>query len=269
MEFRGWPRIHVLCRVARNERAGRDPGRKDRARRWRRYFTEKLGTFRALLVLLRDQCRNLTRGMAAATLEQEPDRRLVERFLAQRDEAAFEALTRRHGPMVYRVCWRVLQQPQDVEDAFQATFLVLARQPASIRKLASVASWLHGVARRVALKAKAHAVKAERRPSMPGSLAGPADETTWKELRTILDDELAQLPEKWRAPLILCYLEGRTQDEAAGQLTWSKNTLRRRLDEARTALGRRLRRRGIVGPATLAAALLSDCAVSAAVPGVC
>src|SRR5207253_2372202 len=111
-----------------------------------------------------------------------------------------------------------------------------------------------------------HAVKAAGPTNMRAREA-PADETTWKELRTVLDSELAKLPEKWRSPLILCYLEGRTQDEAAGRLAWSKNTLRRRLDEARTALGHRLRRRGIVWPATFAAAMLSDCVVSAALPG--
>lgn len=92
------------------------------------------------------------------------------------------------------------------------------------------------------------------------------DEVTWRELRTVLDEELARLPEKWRLPLILCYLEGRTQDEAAGQLGWSKNTLRRRLDEARSALGSRLSRRGVVWSAALSAALLSDCVASAALP---
>src|SRR5262249_60370003 len=92
------------------------------------------------------------------------------------------------------------------------------------------------------------------------------DDVTWKELRSALDAELGALPEKWRLPLILCYLEGRTQDEAASQLAWSKSTLRRRLDEARDALGRRLTGRGIVCPAALSAVLLSDCLASAA-PG--
>jgi RNA polymerase sigma factor (sigma-70 family) len=207
--------------------------------------------------------------MAAEALKDLSDRQLVERFLAGRDEAVFEAVLRRHGPMVYRVCWRVLRQDQDAEDAFQATFLLLAQKLRTVRKHASLASWLHGVARRVALKARAQAVtrhRHEQQASVSASL--PPDDVTWGELRPILDAELARLPGKWRLPLILCYLEGRTQEEAAGQLGWGKNTLRRRLDEARDALGRRLRRRGVVWPAALSAVLLSDCVTSAAlVPG--
>src|SRR5262249_59332872 len=99
--------------------------------------------------------RRLTREMAAETARDQPDRQLVERLLAGPDEAVFEAVVRRHGPMVYRVCWRVLQHEQDAEDAFQATFLILAQQLRTVRRHASLASWLHGVARRVALKAGA------------------------------------------------------------------------------------------------------------------
>lgn len=216
---------------------------------------------------LSDFFRRLTRGMAAETLDDHSDRQLVERALAGRDEAAFHAILQRHGPMVYRVCWRVLLCTQDTEDAFQATFLVLAQKLRTVRERASLASWLHGVARRVALKAKVQSAgwrRHEQDVSRPDTV--PADDVTWKELRSVLDAELSQLPEKWRLPLILCYLEGRTQDEAAGQLAWSKGTLRRRLEEARDALGRRLTRRGIVCPAALSAVLLSDC-LAAAVPG--
>jgi RNA polymerase sigma factor (sigma-70 family) len=210
--------------------------------------------------------RRLARGMKAETLGDQSDRELVERFLAARDEAAFEALLRRHAPMVYRVCWRVLQQEQDVEDAFQATFLLLAQKLQTVRKQASLGSWLHGVAHRVALKAKARAATRDRHERQAAaSRAVPADEVTWRELRVILDAELTRLPDRWRLPLILCYLESRTQDEAAEQLGWSKNTLRRRLEEAREALGRRLARGG-VGPAALSAVLLSDCASPAAPP---
>src|SRR5438105_10121481 len=106
--------------------------------------------------------RRLTREMAAETLGDQPDRKLVECLLGGRDDAAFEALVRRHGPMVYRVCWRVLQQAEDTEDAFQATFLVLARKLATVRKRHSLASWLHGVAHRVALDAKANAARRRR-----------------------------------------------------------------------------------------------------------
>ena len=210
--------------------------------------------------------RHLARGMAAQTMANLSDRQLVEQFLASRDDSVFEVIVRRHGPMVYRVCWRALQQEQDAEDALQATFLVLAQKLHTVRKHSSLASWLHGVAYRVALKAKAQAVSRQRHERAAStSRAVPPDELRWKELRVVLDAELAQLPEKWRLPLILCYLEGRTQEEAAGQLSCSEKTLRRRLDEARAALGRRLSRRGVIWPAALSAVLLSDCVAPAAV----
>src|SRR5262245_25992467 len=163
--------------------------------------------------------RQLTRKMAAEMLAEQSDRQLVEKALAGSDEAIFEAIMQRHGAMVYRVCWRVLRHDQDAEDAFQAAFLILARKLGSVRKHASLASWLHGVAFRVALKAKTQASRhrhQERQALTPQ--ATPPDDVTWRELRAVLDAELAQLPEKWRLPLILCYLEGRTQDEAAQQL---------------------------------------------------
>src|SRR5439155_4781018 len=135
--------------------------------------------------------------------------------------------------MVYRVCRRVLRHDQDAEDAFQATFLVLAGKLGSVRKHASLASWLHGVAHRVALQARDRDVTRrhhEQEAAIPEAL--PADGVPWGEVCEVLDAELGRLPEKWRRPVILCYLEGRTQDEAARLMGWSKNTLRTRLDEA-------------------------------------
>jgi RNA polymerase sigma factor (sigma-70 family) len=214
---------------------------------------------------LSDFLRRLTRGIAAEMLGAHSDRQLVKRMLGGGDEAAFQMIVHRHGPMVYRVCWRVLRHSQDAEDAFQATFLVLAQKLGTMRKYASLASWLHGVAHRVALKAKAQSAARRRREdqaALPDSL--PPDDVTWRELRSALDCELNRLPNKWRLPLILCYLEGRTQDESASQLGWSKSTLRRRLQEARAALGSRLKERGIVWPAALSAMLVSDCMTSAA-----
>jgi RNA polymerase sigma factor (sigma-70 family) len=206
--------------------------------------------------------------MAAETLRDQPDRLLVERFLGGRDVSAFEALVRRHGPMVYRVCWRVLQQEQDTEDCFQATFLVLAQRLRSVRKHASLASWLHGVAHRVALKARARAATRRRHEQNAAADKVLPDDVTWRELRAALDAELGRLPDHHRSPLILCYLEGRTQDEAARQLGWSQRTLRRRLAEGRAALGRRLRDGGLVPTAALSAVLLSDCVAPAALaPG--
>src|SRR5215470_16413516 len=194
--------------------------------------------------------RRLTRGMVAETLADQSDRELVERFLAGQDEAVFEAIVRRHGTMVYRVCWRVLQHAEDTEDSFQATFLVLAQKLRTVRKHASLASWLHGVAHRVALKAKAQAATRRRHEEqVAASQTMPPADVSWGEVRAVLDAELVRLPEKWRLPLVLCYLEGRTQDEAAAQLGWSPRTLRRRLEEGRTSLGRRLGRRGVVWPA--------------------
>jgi RNA polymerase sigma factor (sigma-70 family) len=207
--------------------------------------------------------RRLMRGMAAEAVREQPDRQLVERLVAGPDEAAFEAIMRRHGPMVYRVCRRVLRHEQDTEDAFQATFLVLARRLGTVRRHASLASWLHGVARRVALKAGAQAATRRRHERKAATDTFPPEEVPWRELRDILDAELERLPEKWRAPLVLCYLEGQTQDEAAGQQGWSPRTLRRRLEEAKAALGRRLTRRGL-RPAALSAVLPCDCPDAAA-----
>lgn len=208
--------------------------------------------------------RRLTRGMVAEALRERTDRQLLEQLLAGSDEAVFEALVRRHGPMVYRVCWGVLHQEQDAEDAFQATFLVLAQQLHRVRRQSSLASWLHGVARRVALKARARAATSRRHEHKAAAEKRAADEIPWSELRDALDAELARLPEKWRTPLVLCYLEGLTQDEAATQLGWSQRTLRRRLKEAKAALGRSLARRGLPWPAALPVVLLSECMSPAA-----
>ncbi len=209
--------------------------------------------------------RTLTARQATGLLS---DQQLLERFLHERSEASFAALVARHGPMVLSVCRRILQHAQDAEDAFQATFLVLARKAGTIRKQTSLGSWLHGVAYHSAecLRAKTRRRAAhERRLDAPPP--GEAmDDITWRELRAVLDEELRSLPEKYRAPLVLCYLEGRTQDEAARQLGWSKNTFRRRLESARNALGRRLTRRGITLSAALTVPLLIDCAAQASLP---
>jgi RNA polymerase sigma factor (sigma-70 family) len=168
--------------------------------------------------------------LGAERLAERSDTELVKLALAGENRAAFEVIVCRHGGMVYRVCWRVLQQTQDAEDAFQATFLVLAQKLRSVRKHASLASWLHGVAHRVALRAKHQAAARRRREtSAPPPRSAPTDDLTWTELRSALDTELGRLPERYRQPLILCYLEGRTQDEVAGDLGWSKSTLRRPL----------------------------------------
>src|SRR5947209_2361714 len=184
---------------------------------------------------------------------------LLEAFLTRRDEAAFEALLRRHGPMVLGVCRRVLDDADSADDAFQATFLVLARKAESIRKRPSVGSWLFGVAFRTALKARASAVRRRihERAIMHPATTDPREEIVWRELRPLLDAEMDRLPEKYRAPLVLCYLEGKTNEEAARELGWTKGTVSGRLARARDVLRQRLVRRGLDLTAGALAAVLS------------
>jgi len=214
---------------------------------------------------LRGFIRRLTLEMAAETLCDLSDQQLVLKALAGCDEAVFQALMRRHGTMVYGVCWRVLQDEHDAEDAFQATFLVLAQKLRTLRKHASLASWLHGVARRIALKAQAQTAARRRHERQAlANEAGVPPDFSQEEVSAVLDVELARLPDKWRLPLILCFLEGQTQDEAADRLGVSKNTLRNRLDEARKMLASRLTQRGVVWPSVLFSVVLSDCIALAA-----
>jgi RNA polymerase sigma factor (sigma-70 family) len=195
------------------------------------------------------------------------DGELLERFVRRRDEAAFAALVQRHGPMVLGVCRRVLKDSHDAEDACQAAFLILARRAASIRKRASVGSWLHGVAYRAAANLRRQVARRRGREVPVVDVAQPAPaELTWCEVRTVLDEELRRLPERFRAPLLLCCLEGRTRDEAAQELGWNLGTLRGRLERGRELLRARLRRRGVGLSAALLAALLTGRAASAAVP---
>src|SRR5262249_30017333 len=147
------------------------------------------------------------------------DDELLGRFAEARDEAAFTALLERHGSMVLGVCRRVLGHPQDAEDACQATFLVLARKAASIRKRTSLASWLHGVAFRIARKLRGKRALPASAALPEVAVAGGAEaELSWREVRAVLDEELERLPERYRAPLLLCCLEGLTRDEAASRL---------------------------------------------------
>jgi RNA polymerase sigma factor (sigma-70 family) len=196
------------------------------------------------------------------------DRELVARFSAHRDEAAFEALVQRHGPMVLCVCRRVLGNEHDAEDAFQATFLVLSRKTASLRRQESVGSWLFGVAHRLALKANAAAARRRTHESRAAthSPLDPLAEITVREAQVVLEEELARLPEKYRAPLVLCCLEGVPRDEAAQHLGWPLSTLKSRLEEARDRLRRRLGRRGLTLPAALLASVLAEGTAQAAVP---
>jgi RNA polymerase sigma factor (sigma-70 family) len=207
--------------------------------------------------------RKLEALAAAGTLS---DGQLLQRFLADRDEAAFNALLQRHGPLVWSVCRRVLRCPHHAEDVFQATFLVLARRAASIRKHQSVASWLHGVAYRLARQLRAREARPPLPAPAPAADADPAQHAGLRELQAILDEELQRLGEAYRRPLVLCYLEGQTRDEAAGQLGWSLSTLKRRLDRGREALRARLSRRGVTLSGALLSAALAEDAGAAAPP---
>ncbi len=170
------------------------------------------------------------------------DRALLERFLDQgreNGEAAFQVLVERHGPMVFRVCNQALRDRHAAEDAFQATFLVLARQARSIRKADSLESWLFGVASRAAARIRmleARRQQCERRLAnvrADGESDVPDPSENWPELHA----EIARLPEKYRIPIVLCYFEGLTHEQAAGRLGWPVGTVKTRLSRAATSSG--------------------------------
>jgi RNA polymerase sigma factor (sigma-70 family) len=209
--------------------------------------------------------RSLTGADAARELS---DRQLLEQFAACRDEAAFEALLRRHGRLVWGVCRNVLGHDQDAEDAFQATFLVLARRAASVRQAEALAGWLHGVAYRVALKAKRGAARRRRheRQAHQPELAQPVGESAWRDLQAALDEEVHGLPQRLRGPFVLCCLEGKGPAAAAGELGWKVSTVHTRVCEARQELLRRLARRGVSLSAALCAANLFRETAAGAVP---
>jgi RNA polymerase sigma factor (sigma-70 family) len=189
----------------------------------------------------------LRRSVGRVGNETLSDARLLERFALERDAASFEDLVRRFGPMVFGVCRRVLGDVHAAEDAFQATFLVLARKAPSLMRRALVGNWLYGVAYRTAKRARADAARRhahERQAPMPTG-SDPLEEVVWRDLRPVLDQEIHGLPAKYRRPFVLCYLEGRTNEEAARELGWPVGTLFTRLARARQLLRHRLTRRGI------------------------
>ena len=193
---------------------------------------------------------------------------LLEQFLAHRDELAFQVLVSRHGPMVLGICRRMLANAADVEDAFQATFLVLLKRAGSLGPGDAIAAWLHGVAVRVAQQARGVAAPGgTARTARPGRRSrGPEPTGEDAELRQILDEEINRLPLKYRAPIVLCYLEGQTHEEAARQLHWPLGTVKGRLARARSLLESRLTRRGVAcgtGLAALAASSTTEAAVPA------
>lgn len=188
---------------------------------------------------------------------------------AREAESAFEALVARHGPLVLGVCRRLLDDPEDVEDAFQATFLVLARRAREVRVEGSLGRWLHGVSTRVAARARAAAARRRSRESAVGLeelAAARTDEVEARELRRVIDEELARLPERYRAPILLCHVVGLSHAEAAARLRWPVGTLSGRLSRGRALLRSRLARRGIGSGAVLGAWFASARAAEAAVP---
>lgn len=191
------------------------------------------------------------------------DAHLLQQFVGHHDEAAFEVLLHRHGPLVFSICRRMLFDAQDAEDAFQATFLVLARKAGSLTRQSLLSNWLHGVALRVAARVRRTALRrraVQRQGLDLTGVVGP-----WRfvdpDLAPVLHEEVQRLPDKYRSPVVLCYLEGKTNQEAADLLQWPVGTVKTRLDKAREMLRLRLARRGV----TLTAGLLTTLAVSGAV----
>jgi RNA polymerase sigma factor (sigma-70 family) len=180
---------------------------------------------------------------------------LLERYLTGADadaQDAFQALVVRHGPMVLGICRHVLNEEHEAEDAFQATFLVLAQKGSTIRNRNVLAGWLHEVAHRIAIKARVSVVRRRTLERQAMAMSPPTIEpdkqdeaAAWNELRPVLHAEVDRLPEKYRLPVILCYLEGKTNEEVAELLQWPVGSVKGRLSRARELLRSRLMRRGM------------------------
>jgi len=198
------------------------------------------------------------------------DGQLLDQFIERQDESAFAALVRRHSPMVWGVCRRIVAHHQDAEDAFQATFLVLARKAMSIRPREMVANWLFGVAQRTALKAKTMAAKRYRREKQVTTLPEPeaTGPASWGNLESLIDQELANLPDKYRIVIVLCDLEGKKGKDVARRLKIPEGTVASRLRTGRVMLAKRLARQGVALSGGVLATVLAQNAASAGAPTV-
>jgi RNA polymerase sigma factor (sigma-70 family) len=212
--------------------------------------------------------RDFRRSTAARASAESSDRALLTQFHHERDEIAFAVLVQRHGRMVYGVCRRVLHDPNDADDAFQAAFLVLARKAGSVSQPDRLGNWLYGVALRVAHKARSASARRRVRQQPVTDMPAPESrgEAEWNDVRQVLDDEVNGLPEKLRMPILLCYLQGRSREEAAEQLGWSAGAVKGMLERGRELLRRRLIRRGVTLSALSLAGMLAENARSAATP---
>jgi RNA polymerase sigma factor (sigma-70 family) len=194
------------------------------------------------------------------------DGQLLEAYTARRDADAFAELVRRHGPMVWGVCRRMLPNRQDAEDAFQATFLVLVRKPEAVLPAERIGNWLHGVAVRAARKAGSAGARRRERQAVAVPEPATAGERPWHDVLPVLDEEVFLLPARYRAVIVLCDLEGKTRKEAARQLDVPEGTVAGRLARARALLGKRLARRGACTPCGAVAVLASVRVASAEAP---
>ena len=198
----------------------------------------------------------------------ETDGQLLESFILHKDDLAFEALFRRHGPMVLNVCRRVIRNHHDAEDAFQATFLALARAASSVRQRETVAGWLYRVAYRISLRARLLTTRRQKRERMVMEMPEPevTPQNSWHDLKPLLDRELDSLPDNYRLPIVFCDLEGKSVVEAARQLGWPQGTFACRLARGRKALAKRLTRHGLTFSTGWLATHLFGNASTAAVP---
>jgi RNA polymerase sigma factor (sigma-70 family) len=196
------------------------------------------------------------------------DGQLLDCFIGRRDQAVLGALVRRHGPMVWGVCRRVLEEDHDAEDAFQATFLVLVRKAATVVPREMVGNWLYGVAYQTALKARATAARRKARERQVGEMpeAAAAAQDVWSDLQPLLDQELSRLPEKYRSAIVLCDLEGKTRKETARQLGLPEGTLSGHLTRGRALLAKRLARVGLATSGGALAVVLAQNTASACIP---